>query len=165
MAAMAKVWGPSKENLAAARAARTEKNAGISEREKILARGIVGGLSQKAAFAKAGYAAGVDRSEILQRPRVIHYLRELHDRQVERLDYSIDNLCARLEHIAYAAIDDRQYAAAVSAVMGVAKLMGHLADRSEIEMHIIAKPAREPTKETVLSPEEWQRLFAPKLIQ
>jgi len=84
---------------------------------------------------------------------------------VERLDYTIDNLCARLEHIAYAALDDRQYAAAVSAVMGIAKMQGHLADRSEIEMHIISKPAREPTREVSLSPEEWQRQFAPKLVQ
>jgi hypothetical protein len=92
---------------------------------------------------------------------VILNLHELHRRQVERLDYSIDNLCARLEHIAYAAIDDRQYGAAVSVITGVAKMMGHLADRSEIEMHIISKPAREPTTTTVLSPAEWQRLLHP----
>jgi hypothetical protein len=49
--------------------------------------------------------------------------------------------------------------------MGIGKMMGHLADKTEIELHILSKPAREPTNEISLSPEEWQRQFTPKRIQ
>lgn len=136
----------------------------LTDRERILADGVLSGLSQTAAMRKAGYATGASASEALNRPRVLKYLNKVRDRQVERLDYTIENLCARLEHIAFCALEDKQYAPAVSAVMGIAKMMGHLADRTEIEMHIISKPAREPTKEVSLSPEEWQRQFAPKVI-
>lgn len=161
---MKKTFGA--HNLAAARAARTgQRKEVLTDRERILAQGIAGGLSRAAAFRKAGYADGRPKDEVLGRPRLVRYLDELRKRQVERLDYSVENLCARLEHIAFSAIDDQQYAAAVSAVMGIAKMMGHLADRTEIEMHIISKPAREPTREITLSPEEWQRQFAPKVIQ
>lgn len=136
----------------------------LSERERTLAHGVLGGLSHKAAMRKAGYADSASASEVLGRPRMLAYMRVMHDRSVERLDYTIENLCARLEHIAFCAMADGQYAPAVSAVMGIAKMMGHLADRTEIEMHIISKPAREPTKEVSLTPEEWQRQFAPKAI-
>jgi len=137
----------------------------LTDKERLLAQGIVGGLSNIAAARKAGYGNGSRTVEILAKPRILRYINQLRQGQVQRLDYSIDNLCARLEHIAFAALDDRQYAAAVSAVMGIAKMMGHLADRTEIEMHIISKPMREPTREVSLSPEEWQRQFAPKQIQ
>lgn len=161
---MKKTFGS--HNLAAARAARTgQRKEALTDKERVLVQGLAGGLSKAAAFRKAGYASGVRQDEVLGRARLVRYLDELRKRQVERLDYSIENLCARLEHIAFSAVDEGQYAAAVSAVMGIAKMMGHLADKTEIEMHIISKPAREPTKEITLSPEEWQRQFAPKAIQ
>ena len=161
---MKKTFGP--HNLKAAHAApKRPRSDALTDKERVLAQGLVGGLTKAAAFRKAGYATGVRQDEVLGRARLVRYLDELRKRQVERLDYSIENLCARLEHIAFAAMDDGQYAAAVSAVMGIGKMMGHLADKTEIEMHIISKPAREPTKEITLSPEEWQRQFAPKVIQ
>lgn len=160
-------WGP--ENVAKARAAKAKNRNKVrdvlTDRERIVAQGIVGGLTQRAAFAKAGYAAGTEEMRVLTRPAVIRYIEELRDRSVQRFDYTIENLCARLEHISYAALSEREYTAAISAIMGIAKMMGHLADRSEIELHIISKPAREPTKSVTLSPEEWQRQFAPKQIQ
>jgi hypothetical protein len=58
-----------------------------------------------------------------------------------------------------------QFGAAANAVMGIGKLMGHLNEKSEIELHILSKPAREPTDIVTLSPEEWQRQFTPKRIQ
>jgi hypothetical protein len=122
-------------------------------------------MSQRAAFAKAGYAVDTQEARVLTRPAVIRFIEELRERSVKRFDYTIENLCARLEHIAFMATAAGEYAPAVSATMGIAKMMGHLADRTEIEMHIISKPAREPTKEVTLSPEDWQRQFAPKQIQ
>ena len=160
---MKKTFGP--HNLKAARAARTgQRKDQLTDKERLLAHGIVGGLAKTAAFRKAGYADGVIKDDILARPHLVRYIHALRAKQVERLDYSIENLCARLEYIAHAAIEESQFAAAVSAVMGIGKMMGHLADKTEIEMHIISKPAREPTKEITLSPEEWQRQFAPKAI-
>jgi hypothetical protein len=154
-----KTWGP--HNLK--RGPKTDK---ITDRERLLALGIAGGLTKKAALQKAGYAssqAGDD--SILERPRFVRYLKYLRDRQVERLDYSIDNLCARLEYVHLEAVNARQFGAAVQAILGIGKMMGHMADRTEIEMHIISKPMREPTHELTLSPDEWQRQFAPKRIQ
>jgi len=165
-----KTWGP--HNAPDMRTLREKKRAKINgdaltDRERKLAQGIVGGLSTKAALQKAGYASGslANADSVFTRPRFVRYLDELRKRQVERLDYSIDNLCARLERVYLEAMAHRQYAPAVQAVMGVAKLMGHLQDKTEIELHILSKPAREPTETLTLSPEEWQRQFAPKKLQ
>jgi hypothetical protein len=158
-----KTWGA--HNSPAARKLKQQPKDKLTDRERLLAHGIVGGLSRTAAYRKAGYATSIlSKGDIETRPRFVRYLQQLRDRQVERLDYSIDNLCARLEFIAFSACDEKQYGAAVSAVMGIAKMMGHLADKTEIELHMISKPAREPTSELTLSPEEWQRQFAPKQI-
>jgi hypothetical protein len=151
---MKKTWGPhNSPGMKELRARKREKADVLSDREMNLARNLVGGMTRKAAFQKAGYAAvsvGDDN---------------ITGKQVERLDYSIDNLCARLERVYMEAMDKNQFGPAVQAVMGVAKMMGHLADKTEIELHILSKPAREPTNEISLSPEEWQRQFTPKRIQ
>jgi len=157
------------ESAARARAAklknRNKVRDRLTDRERNVCLYLVGGMTQRAAFAKAGYAEGTAEFRVLERPAVIQFIEELRERAITRFDYTIENLCARLEHIAFLAMAEREYAPAVSATMGIAKMMGHLADRTEIEMHIISKPAREPTKEISLSPEEWQRQFAPKQIQ
>jgi hypothetical protein len=62
-------------------------------------------------------------------------------------------------------MDKSQYGPAVQAIMGIGKMMGHTADRTEIELHILSKPSREPTDVVTLSPEEWQRQFTPKKLQ
>jgi hypothetical protein len=135
----------------------------LTDKERLLAQGLVQGLSMKAAYQKAGYSAvALNTDRITERPRFIRHLDELRKRQIERLAYSIDNLCARLEHIAEAAMAKNQFGPAVQAVMGIGKMMGHLADKTEIELHILSKPAREPTDVITLSPEEWQEQFAPK---
>lgn len=153
-----KTWGPHNRPK---NVPRPEK---LTDREKRLAQGLVGGLSNAAALRKAGYAAGSFNC-VADKPHFVEYLAALRNREVERLDYTVDNLCARLEHIAFEATAHRQYGPAVQAVMGIAKMMGHLADKSEIELHLISKPMREPTKELELSPEAWQRQFAPKQVQ
>ena len=138
----------------------------LTDRERILAQSLVGGMTRKAAFQKAGYAAvAVGDDPITAKPRFIRYVDQLRKKQVERLDYSIDNLCARLERVYMEAMEKSQYGPAVQAVMGIGKMMGHLADKTEIGLHILSKPAREPTTDITLSPEEWQRQFTPKRIQ
>jgi hypothetical protein len=138
----------------------------LTDKERKLAQGLVGGLTMKAALQKAGYASSVLSSadSVLNRPRFVRYIDGLRTRQVERLDYSIDNLCARLERVYFEAMEKSQYGPAVQAVMGVAKLMGHLTDKTEIELHILSKPSRDPTDVVTLSVEEWQRQFAPKRV-
>jgi hypothetical protein len=138
----------------------------LSDREMKLAQNLVGGMTRKAAFQKAGYAAASAGEDTIDtKPRFVRYLDSLRRKQVERLDYSIDNLCARLERVYMEAMEKSQYGPAVQAVMGIGKMMGHLADKTEIELHILSKPAREPTNDITLSPEEWQRQFTPKRIQ
>ena len=162
-----KTWGrhnaPSPAEL---REAKKEAKKVLTDKEKALAHGIVGGLTLKAAFQKAGYAASMQGDDrVLNRPHFVRYLDQMRKRQVDRLDYSVDNLCARLERIYLEAMERFQFGAAANAVMGIGKLMGHLNERSEIELHILSKPAREPTDIVTLSPEEWQRQFTPKRIQ
>jgi len=164
-----KTWGP--HNAPDMRELREKKKRAkqdvLTDRERALALGMVGGLSLKAALQKAGYASSQlsVADSILSRPRFIRYVDALRRKQVERLDYSIDNLCARLERVYMEAMEKSQYGPAVQAVMGIGKMMGHLADKTEIELHILSKPAREPTNDITLSPEEWQRQFTPKRIQ
>ena len=154
-----KVWGPGNQK-------RGPKPVALTDRERKLAHGIVAGLTKKAALQKAGYAGNAlaDADSVFNRPRFVRYLKYMRDRQVERLDYSVENLCARLERVHLEAMEHRQYGAAVQAILGIGKMMGHMADRTEIEMHIISKPMREPTHEVTLSPEDWQRQFSPKRI-
>lgn len=155
-----KTWGP--HNLP-----KGPRQQALTDRERKLAHGLTAGLTKKAALMKAGYAGNAltDADSVFNRPRFVRYLKTMRDRQVERLDYSIDNLCARLEFVHLEAMQARQYGAAVQAILGIGKMMGHMADRTEIEMHVISKPSREPTHELTLSPEEWQRQFAPKKLQ
>jgi hypothetical protein len=166
---MKKTWGP--HNAPDMRTLREKKRAKatgdqLTDRERVLAQNLVGGMTRKAAFQKAGYAAvSVGEDNVTTKPRFIRYIDQLRRKQVERLDYSIDNLCARLERVYIEAMEKSQYGPAVQAVMGIGKMMGHLADKTEIELHILSKPAREPTNEISLSPEEWQRQFTPKRIQ
>lgn len=157
-------WGP--ENLAKARAPRKQK---LTPKERKLAINLVQGMPKTQAMQKAGFSGRVnvkegDPDSVFQRPHFVKFMRELQDRQIKRLDYSVDNLCARLEFVYLEAIQRHQYGPAVQAALGIAKMMGHLADRTEIEMHIISKPLREPTEVVTLSPEEWQRQFSPRRI-
>jgi len=164
---MKKTWGPhNSPGMKELRAKKREKADVLSDRERSLAQNLVGGMTRKAAFQKAGYAAvSAGEDVITGKPRFVRYIDALRKKQVERLDYSIDNLCARLERVYLEAMEKSQYGPAVQAVMGIGKMMGHLADKTEIELHILSKPAREPTNEISLSPEEWQRQFTPKRIQ
>ena len=163
-----KTWGPhNSPGTRTLREKKREKKEVLTDRERILAQGLVGGLTKKAALQKAGYASSAlaDPDSVFVRPRFVRYLDHLRERQVERLDYSIDNLCARLERVYLEAMEVRQYGPAVQAIMGIGKMMGHLADKTEIELHILSKPSREPTNVVTLSPEEWQRQFMPKKLQ
>jgi hypothetical protein len=157
-------WGPHNGAVGRGRA-RTKKET-LSDRERQLAHALLGGMSRTAAFRKAGYANSTvqDADSILNRPHFVRYMAAARLRQVERLDYSIENLCARLEHVYFEALALGQTGSAVQAVLGIGKLMGHMTDRTEVEMHIISKPMRETTEAINLSPEEWQRQFAPKRI-
>ena len=121
-------WGPTKENLAKARAPRKRK---LTPKERKLAINLVRGLPKTQALKKAGYSdrpAG-DPDSIFQRPHFVRFMKELQDRQIKRLDYSVDNLCARLEFVYIEAISHRQYGPAVqAALVGQAKPRDALAD-------------------------------------
>lgn len=162
MTAKKKTWGA--HNKPSGQVRKLKKRAQpLTDREKLLAHGLIGGMTTSAALKRAGYSPSysADPDNIMLRPRFVRYMDEMRKKQVERLDYSIDNLCARLEHTYLAAMEKNQFGAAVQSVLGIAKMMGHLADKTEIELHILSKPAREPTDVLVLSPDEWQRQFTP----
>ncbi|RJT38686.1 hypothetical protein D3227_15575 [Mesorhizobium waimense] len=54
-------------------------------------------------------------------------------------------------------------AAGVAAIMGKARLLGLVVDKTEVAT-VIRKPARSPTTDTRMSLEEWQAKFAPKRV-
>ena len=118
--AVKKTWGA--HNAPDMRTLREKKRAKatgdqLTDRERILAQSLVGGMTRKAAFQKAGYAAvAVGEDNVTTRPRFVRYVDQLRKKQVERLDYSIDNLCARLERVYMEAMDKNQFGAAVQIV-------------------------------------------------
>lgn len=72
---------------------------------------------------------------------------------------TVDSLTAELEAARVKAMRAKQYAAAIAATMGKAKLHGFLVDRAEIDM-TIRRPMSEPTDVKQMSLEEWQQKFA-----
>ena len=69
-------------------------------------------------------------------------------------------MVAELESMRKLAMACKNPAAGVAAVMGKAKLLGLIVDKTEIEA-TVRKPAREPTEDKRMSLGEWERRFRP----
>jgi len=70
---------------------------------------------------------------ILHRPKVEHHIASLQAEHRERHKVTVDQLTDQLEKARQVAMDARNAAAAVQAIMGKAKLHGLLVDRTQIE--------------------------------
>jgi hypothetical protein len=71
--------------------------------------------------------------DVLHRPAVETYVRDLQAEHRERHKVTVDQLTDQLEKARQVAMDARNAAAAVQAIMGKAKLHGLLVDRTQIE--------------------------------
>lgn len=127
--------------------------------------GVAKGLTATQAYREAGYrgqghVGESGASELMRKPEVIARITELRQRQVRRLDVTVDSLVADLDEMLRLATECENPSAGVSAIMGKAKLLGLIADRAGVGT-MIRKPAREATDKKQMSLEEWQAKFAP----
>lgn len=137
----------------------------LSPQQRTVAKLIAAGHSYKDAFAEAGYETEYPyTSELLTLPKFRYYLFHLRERMAERTYQSVDLLIKQLDDVRLLAMVDRQVGGAVSAIMAKAKLLGYLVDKSEIEMHILNKPSRDPTPVVELSVDEWMEQFGPRQL-
>jgi phage terminase small subunit len=126
------------------------------------------GMSFRDAYKSAGYTGPFPygkqaaSNSIVHTPEFKHYLFYLREKTAERTHQSVELLIKQLDDARLLAMVDHQVPAAIQAIMSKAKLLGYLVDKSEIELHILNKPSREPIDVTDLSVEEWQERFAPQ---
>jgi hypothetical protein len=137
----------------------------LDDRQKALAKYLVSGMSYREAFDAAGYETEHPyTSAIIKEPKFLYYVFHLRERMAERTYQSVDLLIKQLDDARLLAMVDRQVSPAIAAIMAKAKLLGYLIDRSEVEMHILNKPSRDPTPVVELSVEEWQNQFGPQRL-
>ena len=135
---------------------------------------ILEGKNQVEAYKAAGYKGGKNAeltdqalrstaSKVARRPLVANALAAARERQIARVEITVDDLVKRLERAYDVALscDPPQANAAVSATMGIGKLLGLVLDRSELTV-IRDKPSPVPSKVLELSEDDWKKTFAKK---
>ncbi|WP_287139002.1 hypothetical protein [Mesorhizobium sp.] len=130
---------------------------------------VAKGTKQPEAFRKSGFTAATadnlskNASRLARRPEVKLRIRELQGKQAERIGVSVDMLVGELDQMIRLAKKVKHPAAGVGAIMGKAKLLGLVVDKAEVE-GVLRRPMREPGEVKQMSLEEWQKKFAPKLL-
>jgi hypothetical protein len=133
---------------------------------------IIAGKSNAEAYRAARFPTGGSNitqgaarkgaSKLMAKASVRDALARAQARAAERAELSVDHIVEQLleaREIALAA-DPPQVSAAVSASVGVARLLGLWIDRSELTV-IRSKPSPVPTGALELDETEWRRLFDP----
>lgn len=136
-------------------------------RHDTFAEALVSGRTIKDAFTLAGgnpNGGGTSQKWLAWEPmkRKIALLRA--DR-MSRLALDKDQVILNLIQIYSNAMRADQYMAATKAMDQVAKLLDlYPTEKSQMEVHLIAKPATEPGKQIELSVEDWREQFSPREI-
>lgn len=137
-------------------------------RHELYAQGLAKGLTQKVAYIEAGFRStgnGIDvnANRLLKNPTVAARLAELLQKHARKVEVTVESLVAELDEMRRKAIELKQVAAGVAAIMGKAKLLGLITDK--IDMDVVRKPMREPGDyPKQMSLDEWQKKFAPKRL-
>lgn len=94
------------------------------------------------AYCNAGYSTNMPRGTIdiavcnlKKKPKIKEAL-EKHEKSLQRKSQiTVESLCEKLERVFFEAMaeEKKQYAAAVQAVMGQAKLLGLIVDKAEVK--------------------------------
>ena len=101
-------------------------------KQELFVQELLRGTPQAQAYEKAGYKPNPgNASELASSEKISKRLGWLQQRQAARKAITVDSLCEELDEARAAALADKQYATAVSASMGKAKLMGLLVERKE----------------------------------
>jgi phage terminase small subunit len=105
-------------------------------KHEMFAQALAKGKTQVEAYAEAGYKPDEPNAHRLTRnDKIEARVVELQELSVERLLVTVESLTNELEDVRQRAVADGQNAAAVSAIMGKAKLHGHLVDRAKVDVH------------------------------
>lgn len=123
------------------------------------------------AYRDAGYASKSQKDmeangfRLYRQAPVRPRIRELQLRNAAKLGVSVDTLVKELDGCLRLARKMKHPAAAIGAVMGKAKLLGLITDKSEVQATVVRKPMRTPGETGRMSMEDWKQQFAPKLEQ
>ncbi len=82
----------------------------------------------------------VKACELLKDGKVAVRVAELRERLVKRHDVTVDSLVSELDELRDLARDDKQYSPAISAVMGKAKITGHITDQVKATVSVAPLP-------------------------
>lgn len=105
-----------------------------ARREKA-AQNLVRGMSQTAAYAKAGYVENADNAaRLFAKPEVAARVRELQGRAAARAVKTVDDIVRQLADDRDLAYKTESASAAVSASLGQAKVLGLIVDRHMVGM-------------------------------
>lgn len=139
----------------------------LSPKQTAFVYAIIAGKTYAQAYKLAGWrvksdgVANVSAQRLMQNISVRNAIENAKRELAKRAELTVLDLVERLEECRAIALGATppQASAAVAAVMGTAKLLGLVIDRSEsVIQH---KPAPLPTQLVELSETEWQRQFDP----
>jgi hypothetical protein len=100
-------------------------------KRELFAQAIFSGNTQEKAYAIAGYKDKRNASRLAHDDDVKRRVNHLLQAKAMRKGITIDSICDELDAAREGAMADKQFATAVSASLGKAKLMGLLIDRKE----------------------------------
>jgi hypothetical protein len=117
----------------------------------------------EAGYSSTNYCGAMNR--MLRRADIQAKIAEHRARFAVKFEITVENVYQRLDRAYHGAMRKQDYASAVAASLGIARIGGLLIDRVSVEHQLVVRPARAPTpKEIELSIEEWKERFKPKLL-
>jgi hypothetical protein len=147
------------------------KTVRLDEKQRAFCRNLVKGMTNNQALLAAGYKPGTakgDHGAVMQRrPMIKRYLDGLRANQAERLHITMDTIIMDL-------LDDRteerqkgNYASSALITMHIAKLLGFVSDKPQMDLTFISLPLNDGGTQTEMTIEEWQAKWSQnkKLIE
>jgi len=138
----------------------------LNARQEAFCRGLAEGKPASRSYVEAGYdargnVAEVNAARLLRNAQVANRLGEMQAKHARGVGKTVADIVADLDLLSERAIASGQLSAAVSAIMGIARILGMLNDsRSRVEQ-VQYKPSRIPTTRIELSAQEWREQFDP----
>jgi hypothetical protein len=139
----------------------------LTPRQRLFVQAVIKGSTYSEAYRKAGFkatsrpVADSNAHKLLQNYKVKAAIEGAQLAAAQRAEITATTIVERLEECRSIAlsVDPPQVSAAVAAVMGQAKVLGLVIDRSQLDV-VHHKPAMFPTKQLELTEDEWQRSLA-----
>ena len=130
----------------------------LTQKQEEYCQLVVAGMSKASAANLARIATPPASTAVKKR------IAALRERALLSHDISVEKLLNHLEEVRREAMKDREFTAATSAIMGMAKIVG-LLDVKESPTDDIPKPAMEPVDVTHMTLAEWTERFGPKVVE